>query len=172
MIDEVFCPVIGFENRFEVSNKGTLISINGRYLGRKVCQCRIDSFGYAATTLRGNRKKWCVRIHTLVAKHFVENEKPELFDTVNHMDGNKRNNHHTNLEWCTRGMNTEHAFRTGIVDFKGEKSAQAKIKDADVIEMRRKYATGNYTQNEIAAPFGMCRRHIGDILNRVCWKHI
>ena len=65
-----------------------------------------------------------------------------------------------------------HAFRTGMVDFKGEKSCQAKLKDADVLDIRAKYATGNYTQKQLAEPFGMSRRHVSDILNRICWKHI
>jgi hypothetical protein len=44
--------------------------------------------------------------HKLVANHFVPNlhNKPE----VNHRDGNKLNNSHTNLEWVTRKENQRH----------------------------------------------------------------
>jgi len=118
------------------------------------------------------KNRWCVRIHTLVALHFVENNKPGEYDTVNHMDGNKLNNYAGNLEWCTAGMNTSHAFKSGLVDFKGSKSVRAKLKEADVLDMRRKYSTGQYTQEQLAKPFGMSRRHVSDILNRVCWAHI
>lgn len=176
--DEVFVPVKGYENRFKISNYGRLISFNrvgrGRVLPQEVeMKCTIDKAGYRSTTLRMfGRKRWCVRIHTLVAMHFVENSKPGEYDTVNHMDGNKLNNYAGNLEWCTNGMNTAHAFRTGLVNFKGTNSVHAKLTETDVLEMRRKYATGNYTQSQLAKPFGMSRRHIGDILNRVCWLHI
>lgn len=171
--NEVFVPVIGFENRFKISNYGNVISINGKYLGERLMPCTIDPAGYKSTTLRTvGKKRWCVRIHTLVALHFVENGKPGEYDTVNHLDGNKLNNHFSNLEWCTAGMNTSHAFKSGLVDFKGSKSVHAKITEADVLDMRRKYATGKFTQEQLAKPFGMSRRHIGDILNRVCWAHI
>lgn len=171
--NEVFVPVKGFENRFRISNYGTVISINGRHLGEREMPCTIDPAGYKSTTLRTvGKKRWCVRVHTLVALHFVENSKPDIYDTVNHLDGVKLNNYAGNLEWCTAGMNTSHAFKTGLVDFKGSKSVHAKLTEKDVIEMREKYAKGGVSQEQLAKPFGMSRRHIGDILNRVCWAHI
>ena len=176
--NEVFVPVKGFEGRFKISNYGTVISIGG-YGGVGVKQnereikCTIDGAGYKSTTLRcAGKKRWCVRVHTLVAMHFVESQKPEEYDTVNHLDGNKLNNHFSNLEWCTKGMNTSHAFKSGLVDFKGEKSVHSKLTEKDVLDMRAKYATGKFSQSQLAEPFGMSRRHIGDIINRVCWHHI
>ncbi len=169
---EIFVPVRGFETRFKISNAGTLISINGRSLGEVIMPCTIDSYGYKSTTLRSNGRRWYVRVHTLVALHFVENCQPDKYDTVNHKDGNKLNNWYSNLEWCTRGMNMSHAFKIGLADFNGEKSCMAKLRNEDVLDMRAKYATGNYTQKQLAAPYGISRRHVSDILNRVNWKHI
>lgn len=176
--NEVFAPVIGYENRFKISNYGRVISFNrvgrGRVLPQQVeMKCTIDKAGYKATTLQMvGKKRWCVRIHTLVAMHFVENGKPEIYDTVNHMDGNKLNNYAENLEWCTKGMNTAHAFRIGLVDKKGEKSHNAKLKEPQVLEMREKHKAGGYTQNKLGREYGISRRHVSDILNRVCWAHI
>ena len=48
------------------------------------------------------------RVHQLVAKAFLSN--PNNYEVVNHMDGNIKNNHFTNLEWCTAAYNTRYSY--------------------------------------------------------------
>lgn len=45
-------------------------------------------------------------VHRLVAELFVENKNK--YKEVNHIDMNRRNNHFSNLEWCTRSQNIKH----------------------------------------------------------------
>ena len=52
--------------------------------------------------------------HRLVAKYFL-GEKPSALHQINHIDGNKWNNHYSNLEWCTHQQNIDHAVQHGLI---------------------------------------------------------
>ena len=51
-------------------------------------------------------------VHREVAKLFIENKenKPQ----VNHIDGDKLNNHYLNLEWVNNSENQIHAITSGL----------------------------------------------------------
>ena len=68
--------------------------------------------GYMYVTLLINGKRKNYTIHRLVAEAFVSN--PNNLPTVNHIDGNKLNNHYSNLEWCTVAYNNQHAVNNGL----------------------------------------------------------
>ncbi len=63
---------------------------------------------------KGNRKKVNCRIHILVAKAYHPN--PYKLPIVNHIDGNKTNNHESNLEWVSHERSIEHAYETGLTN--------------------------------------------------------
>lgn len=63
--------------------------------------------GYYEVKIQVNREAVHVKIHRAVATLFVENKKDN--SVVNHIDGNKLNNHYSNLEWTDSFLNNEHA---------------------------------------------------------------
>ncbi len=168
-MEEIWKEVYGFEKRFKISNHGNLISINGRCKGEKILKPIIDGLGYHSTTLRDSGKKRCVRIHTLVAENFMVKPIGQRI-TVNHKDGVKTNNKLANLEWIESSENVKHAVRTGLRDLKGSKHPNSKLTEDDVLKIRALYPIK--TRKEIGLMFGICRRQVGDIINRVNWKHL
>ena len=65
--------------------------------------------GYLFVQLCVNKKIMRRYIHRLVAEAFISN--PQHKETVNHIDGNKKNNNIENLEWCTYSENNAHAYK-------------------------------------------------------------
>lgn len=71
-----------------------------------------DQVGYEQIVLRKDKKPHHVRVHRLMAEAFLNPTKERPF--VNHIDGNKRNNHLENLEMCSNSENVQHAYDNGL----------------------------------------------------------
>lgn len=68
--------------------------------------------------------------HRLVCQTFHEN--PENKPYVNHKDGNKLNNHFSNLEWCTVTENNRHSYHILDNDSQHEKRRVFVIRNKEV----------------------------------------
>ena len=114
-------------------------------------------------------------VHRLVAETFMPNHH-ESFDTVNHKDGNPLNNHVSNLEWCTRKMNCQHAHNIGLHanQAKGERSPFAKLKEDDVrwILDNCVKRCPTYGLKPLAKKFGVSSQTIKNIVDGKKWKHL
>lgn len=68
--------------------------------------------GYLQVSLCVNGIRMRYKVHRLVAMLFIPN--PNCLPQINHKDGNKENNHYSNLEWCDAYYNNKHARDTGL----------------------------------------------------------
>lgn len=97
--------------------------------------------GYHRTTLHIEGKSKIYSTHRLVIDSFGPQYPGEGYE-VNHLDGNKLNNHISNLQWATRSENISHAYKNGLIpDRKGYNNSNAKLgKDerAYIIEKKSK----------------------------------
>ena len=163
---EKFKKIKGYED-YLISDQGRVYS----YYTKKFLKPRKNNSGYFQIGLRKNGVRKFYIIHRLVALAFIYNleNKP----TVNHIDGCKINNHVSNLEWATDKENVQHSYDNGLQKaIKGSKHYRAKLSENQVLEIRKLYKTGDYTQTALGKIFGVSGRYIGDIINRKNWVHI
>jgi hypothetical protein len=135
-VKEVWKDIEGYEGLYQVSNLGRIKSLSRNvYWGKTYASFRFEEEkilnyiysknGYLRCQLAKDGKKHNYLVHRLVAMAFISNpdNKPE----VNHIDGNKRNNYVTNLEWVTPSENQKHAFSVGLQKSKwGKANVRAK----------------------------------------------
>lgn len=81
---------------------------------KKVTMQRTDNYGryYFGTGIKVNGELKNQRVHRLVAENFIR--KIEKGEQVNHIDGNRRNNHVSNLEIVTPMQNMANASKRGV----------------------------------------------------------
>lgn len=126
MLNEIWKKIKNYENYYEISNYGRVRRI--KYENKGNChqykipnyiKPRKDKDGYLKYTLCLNNKSKQFFAHRLVANHFLNNSNN--LPQVNHKDGNKENNHCSNLEWISIKNNNLHALKNGLRDMKNNK---------------------------------------------------
>ena len=140
---EVWKDVVGYEGLYKISEYGEILITKRNKLQKSYRHGRgYDRIGLTSQGLQRNHY-----VHRLVGDAFLEPPKNVNQNQINHIDGNKNNNHFSNLEWTSPSENFNHAVRTGL------------IKNIVLIEEEHKkvmaylYIHTKLTQSEIADAF-------------------
>jgi len=104
------------------------------------------------------------KIHVLVLETF--NRLRPYGKCCNHIDGNKLNNHISNLEWVTWSENMKHAWDNGL------NKGKTKLTIAQVKFIRYAVRTKLCKQVELAKRFDVASCTIGDIVHYRNWKNV
>lgn len=147
------------ENKYKISNYGNVVAMertkkflrHGKLVEAKTKPKKIkfqETNGYyrvyLTSTING-KPKWH-RVHHLVLTHFGRRPLEAILQpkkySVNHKDGNKKNNHIDNLEWMTHKENIQHSWRIGLRTLKYDRE-----------QIKLDYENG-MTYNEIAEKHG------------------
>lgn len=175
---EEWRPVVGWEGAYEVSSDGRVRSVvrivkmgNGagsmRTIGGDIMSSCIANNGYTKISLKFGSKSKTTSIHRLVAEAFIACEKTGM--QVNHIDGNKLNNHVANLEWVTPGENTRHSISILGNSVTGGDNANAKLTSSQVVEIVKRHRSGE-SPKSLACEFGVSQTHISRIMAGCSWR--
>lgn len=113
-MNEIWRDIEGYDGLYQVSNHGRVRSFKGK-TPRILKFGAMSGKGYPCVCLTNPpaRQRSCY-VHRLVASAFLEADNERTY--VNHKDGDVRNNHVSNLEWCTAAENSAHAHKVlGVV---------------------------------------------------------
>lgn len=140
---KVWKDVVGYEGLYKVSECGEVLNTKSN----RPMKSYLHGRGYDRISLTSQGLQRNHYVHRLVGNAFLEPPENVNQNQINHIDGNKNNNHFSNLEWTSPSENFNHAVRTGL------------IKNIVLIEEEHKkvmaylYIHTKLTQSEIADAF-------------------
>ena len=154
-MQEQWRMVYGLEDWYEVSSSGRVRRLKaacGTHTG-KIITPVLSTLGYLEVrfSIRGRQVR--KGLHLVVMEAFNGPRPPD--HETNHKDGNKLNCHLDNLEWCTRGDNIRHSFRTGL------RKANRKLTPDQAVEVRT--LRGVTPQRVLAKRYGISASKICEI---------
>ena len=166
-MNEIWKDIPNYEGYYQVSNLGRVKSLdriitysNGKevYTKGKIIKQSKDSHNRLRLILNKNGKKKNYFVHSLVALAFI-GERPKDY-VVAHCDGNNKNNDLSNLRYDTVRENSIDVFRHG------QRIVTGKLSNEEVLEIRKLYKTGDYTQVDIAKMYNVRHCTISKIIRR------
>lgn len=178
-MQELWRPVVGFENRYAVSDQGNVkrlahtIEINGhpkagythRTFEERTLKKILGANGYYTVTLgRGNPRL----VHVLVLEAFV-GPRPEG-SVACHGPNGKLDNSLSNLCWGSHNKNTgEDRHRDGTI-IQGERHPGSKLTNEAVLYIREHYKAYSYTA--LGRKFNVSRNTVRDVVQCRMWRHV
>ena len=136
-------------SNYFVCENGMVKNMHGKIL--KPTQPKLFKYAHHVLTINGKQNN--LFVHRLVAECFIAN--PNFKSEVNHKDGNKLNNHVSNLEWVTREENIQHMYDTGLkkyrpLHYKGKFGAEHnRSKKARCIELDKTFGSMSEAEREL-----------------------
>lgn len=151
---------------------GYMVSDNGKIKSpNKILATRSNSHGYQSLSLKmkGGKTKFST-VHGIVALAFL-GKRPDGLE-VAHLDGNKENNHLSNLKYVTQLENNSHMDIHGTRPL-GERHGRHKLSESDVLYIRKSWIAHDKICGTrlLARKFGVDPATIRRALQCKNWTH-
>jgi hypothetical protein len=159
---EIWKDINGYEGVYQASDMGRIKSLK---FGKELILKEGTARGYSTIILSedGDRKGFLS--HRVIMEAFkVPN--PQNKAQANHIDGDRRNNDLSNLEWVTARENGTHAREVLGV------GRSYKLGKSDVLNIHRLYSTGRHTQKEIGGIYNVNYMTIHRVLSGKSYPHL
>lgn len=142
---------------YYVSSHGNVMSTKQKVI---ILKPTINSSGYLRVRPMVNNRPIDVYVHTLVAETFIGKRPTGL--VIDHIDGNKTNNTHTNLRYVSKEENEQYAKSLGLRDKKGLDHPGSRLITESLHTIRDLYKNTELTITELA---------IFSSVSEVCIRH-
>lgn len=153
--------IAGYEGLYTIREDGLVTTVE---TGN---ERRAKDDGHKYLRIGLNKDGVCTKhyLHRLLAAAFLDN--PEGKATVNHIDGNRRNNSLENLEWATQAENIQHARDTGLAR---APRAHLKLTESDAKMVKELHKAG-MTNTLMGKLFGVSQVSISQIVTGKTFKY-
>lgn len=123
--------IYGIKFNYSISNHGR---VKNNQTNQILQQSLRDGYKsvHLQTTIDNKRIEKACKIHRVVTLMFVQNDDPINKTVANHIDGNKFNNHWTNLEWVSIRENNQHAIDTGLTKITKRRVTQCDLNGNEI----------------------------------------
>lgn len=142
--------IVGFEDLYKISNKGQVYSVESQ----RMLATPPNKGGYPHFCLSKDGKQYTKRLHTEIAKAFLE---PSFGRHVRHLNGNKTDNRLENLAYGTAKENADDQLQE---DYQGA-SNRLSLKERKLV---REYASQGSSMQWLMENFNATRSQISACL--------
>ena len=154
-------PIAGL-SKYHMDREGNIYFLGPSGFKRR--KILLNRYGRPVISIRRKLHK----VHRIVCEHF-HGPCPEGM-VCRHLDSNPLNYHPSNLRWGTYSENQKD--RTNLQIKNGIVHNRSKLTNKQVIEIRQKYATGDYFYKDLAKEYNVGKGQIGYIVRRDSWVHV